>query len=125
MRRLQAWQDLSLRSKCLLLISFPAAATVVMFGVANVLAARNWAATELVNRAQRTGQQIQRLSAAETEASAEVRAYFITAQESFVSRTRSSLAEFDSARQHLVNLTADSPADQQRLAQIAAIEHAR
>ena len=125
MRRLQAWPDLSLRSKCLLLISFPAAATVVMFGVANVLAARNWAATELVNRAQRTGQQIQRLSAAETEASAEVRAYFITAQESFVSRTRSSLAEFDSARQHLVNLTADSPADQQRLAQIAAIEHAR
>ena len=125
MRWLQAWPDLSLRSKCLLLISFPAAATVVMFGVANVLAARNSAATELVNRAQRSGQQIQRLSAAETEASADVRAYFITAQESFVSRTRSSLTDFDSARQHLVNLTADSPADQQRLAQIASIEHAR
>ncbi len=125
MRWWQTWPDLSLRSKCLLLISFPAAATVVMFGVANVLGARNSAATELVNRAQRSGQQIQRLRAAETEASADVRAYYITAQESFVSRTRYALADFDSARQQLVNLTADNTIDQQRLSRIASIEHAR
>ncbi len=125
MRWWQTWPDLSLRSKCMLLISFPAAATVVMFGVANVLGARNSAATELVNRAQRSGQQIQRLRAAETEASADVRAYYITAQESFVSRTRYALADFDSARQQLVNLSADNMIDQQRLSRIASIEHVR
>ena len=80
---------------------------------------------ELVNRALRIGQEIQRLRAAEAETSADVRAYFITAQESFVSRTRSSLAAFDSAGQQLLSLTADSPSQQQRLAQIVSIEHAR
>jgi signal transduction histidine kinase/DNA-binding NarL/FixJ family response regulator len=125
MRLAGNWPDLSLRSKCLLLISFPAAATVLMFGVANILAARSAAAGHAVNRALGTGAQIARVRAAETETSADARAYFITAQESFVSRARSSLAVFDSARLQLLNFTADSPAQQQRLTEIAALEHTR
>jgi signal transduction histidine kinase/DNA-binding response OmpR family regulator len=119
------WPDLSLRAKCLLMISFPAAATVLMFGVANVLAARNSAAVELVNRALQIAEEIQRLRAAEIETSADVRAYFITAQESFASRSRSSLAAVDSAREKLLNLTANSALQQQRLLEIASLQHAR
>jgi len=123
MRWLQKWPDLSLRAKCLLLISFPAAATVLMFGVANILAARNSAAGAEVRRALETAEEIQRLRAAEIETSAAVRAYIITAQEPFAGRARSSLAAFDGARQQLSNLTADTPIEQQRVAQIAALEH--
>ncbi|MGA2881600.1 MAG: ATP-binding protein [Bryobacteraceae bacterium] len=118
------WPDFSLQTKCLLLISFPAAATVLMFGVANLLAARGSAAGELVNRCLHIAGEIQRLRSAEFETSANARAYLISAQESFVSRTRLSLARFDSARQQLLNLTADSPVQQQRILQIAAIGHA-
>ena len=119
------WPDLSLRTKCLLLISFPAAATVLMFGVANILAARNAAAGEVVSHALGIAEGIERLRAAETETSADTRAYFITAQESFVSRARSSLGAFDAARQQLQNLTADAPLQQQRLAQVVALENRR
>jgi signal transduction histidine kinase/CheY-like chemotaxis protein/PAS domain-containing protein/HPt (histidine-containing phosphotransfer) domain-containing protein len=118
------WPDLSLQTKCLLLISFPAAATVLMFAAANLLAARNAAAVDVANRSFEIRAEIQRLRAADLETSACVRAYFITAQEPFATRTRSSLAAFDSARQQLFNLTADSPWQQQQLAQIASIGHA-
>ena len=119
------WPDLSLRAKCLLLISVPAAATVLMFGVANVLAARNAAAVELVTRALETSREIRRLRAAEADTSAGTRAYFITSQKFFVARARSSLAAFHSARQQLLKLTADSPLQQQRLSRIASSEQAR
>lgn len=96
-----------------------------MFGVANVLAARNAAGVELVNRALETSREIQRLRAAEADTSAGTRAYFITTQKSFVTGARSSLAAFHSARQQLLKLTADSPMQQQRLSQIALIEQSR
>jgi signal transduction histidine kinase/CheY-like chemotaxis protein/CHASE3 domain sensor protein len=119
------WPDLSLRTKCLLLISFPAAATVFMFGVANLLAARTAAAGDQVNHALETAREIQRLCAADADMSAEVRAYFITAQESFVTQARSSLATFASSQHKLLNLTAGSPVEQRRLSQIATFERAR
>jgi signal transduction histidine kinase/DNA-binding response OmpR family regulator/CHASE3 domain sensor protein len=119
------WPDLSLRAKGLLPISVTAAATVFLFGVANVLAARNAAAVELVSRALETSQEIQRLRAAEADTSAGARGYFITAQELFLARARSSLAAFHSTRQQLLKLTAGSPVQQQRLLQIASIEQAR
>ena len=119
------WPDLSLRVKGLLLISVPAAATVFMFGVANLLALRNAAAVGLVNRGLEASQEIQRLRAAEADTTAAVGAYYITAQKFFVTRARSSLAAFDSARQQLLTLTAGSALQQQRLARIASIEQAR
>src|ERR1700691_5997820 len=103
MRGLQKWPDLSLRTKCLLLITFPAAATVLMFAVGSTLAARNSAASELVNRALETGQEIQRLRASQAQASAAAGAYFSTAQESFVSEVRSALAAADSSQDQLLN----------------------
>jgi signal transduction histidine kinase/DNA-binding response OmpR family regulator/CHASE3 domain sensor protein len=125
MRWLRSWPDLSLRAKCLLLISFPAAATVLMAGAANILAVRNSAASEQVTRALRVGQEIQRLRASDSETSSQLRAYFITTQESFAGHARASLRSFDSARQKLLNLTADAPWQQQRLAQIAVLDQAR
>ena len=116
------WPDLSLRTKCLLLISFPAAATVLMFGVANILAARSSADVKLVYRARETSEQIERLRAADAETGASVRAFFITGQDSFVGQARSSLAAFESSQHKLLNLTSDSAAQQQRVAQIASIE---
>ena len=128
-RKLPGWQspwpDLSLRAKCLLLISVPAAATVLMFGVANILAARHAAALALVNRTFETSVEIERLSAAGAELSADARAYFITAQEPFAAQARSSLRAFESSEHHLLNLTAASPVQQQRMARIASLEQAR
>ena len=123
--RWKKWPDLSLRTKCLVLISFPAAATVLMFGVANILAERNAAGVELVDRARETAEEIQRLRLADLETTAEARAYIITAQESFASQARASLAAFESSQHKLLNLTADSAVQQQRLWQVAALEHAR
>jgi signal transduction histidine kinase/DNA-binding response OmpR family regulator len=119
------WPDLSLRTKCLVLISFPAAATVLMFGLANILAERNSAGVALVDRAHETAEEIQRLRLADLETTAQARAYIITAQESFASQVRASLAAFESSQHKLLNLTADSAAQQQRLWQVAALEHAR
>ena len=120
---LPKWRDVSLRAKCLLLIAFPAAAVVLMFCLTSILAARNSTAAAQVQRSLEIAEQVQRLRAAEAEASADARAYVITGQESFVSRGRYSLAAFHSARQQLLNLTADSPLQRQRVGKIAAIEH--
>src|SRR5579863_8666921 len=124
MRWWRTWPDLSLRTKCLLLILFPATATVLMFAVANLLAARNSAAADVANRSLEIRAEIQRLRAADLETSSDVRAYFITAQEPFATQTRFALASFDAARQQLFTLTADNPRQQQQLAQIASIGHA-
>jgi signal transduction histidine kinase/DNA-binding response OmpR family regulator len=125
LRGWRKWPGLSPRAKWLLLISVAAAAMLVTFGVSNVLAARNAAAVELVNRGLETSQQIHRLRAAEADTSAGELAYFITAQEHFVTRARSSLAAFRSARQQLLKLTAGNPRQQQQLSRIASIEQAR
>jgi signal transduction histidine kinase/DNA-binding response OmpR family regulator len=119
----QKWPDLSLRAKCLLLIAFPAAGMISMCCLTFILAARNSTASAGVERSLETAQELQRLRAAEAEARADVGAYLITAQESFVSRARASFAAVDSARQQLLNLTADSPLEQRRVAQIASVEH--
>lgn len=125
MRRLAKWQDLSLGIKCLLLISFPAAATVFMFGVANLLAARTATAVEQVNRALEISEQIQRLGRAETEISAAARGYFITSQLSFIDQARASLSTFDAALHQILFLTAADPVAQHRAVSIASTEHGR
>jgi signal transduction histidine kinase/DNA-binding response OmpR family regulator len=119
------WRDLPLRTKCLLLISFPALATVAMSAAAHVLSARIAEAEEQVRRALETGREIESLHAAETEISADVRAYFLTADEAFAGRTRSSLMSFDAARLQLVASVADLPGAPQRLASISSFENGR
>lgn len=125
MRLLRKWPDLSLRTKCLLLISLPAASTVIMAGAANILTVRRTAAGDQLIRVLRAEEQIQRLRASETEISAGVRGYFLTAQDSFVDRTRSSLAGFDAARQHLSTFWSDNSLQQTRLAKVADLEQNR
>jgi signal transduction histidine kinase/CheY-like chemotaxis protein/PAS domain-containing protein len=120
-----AWADLPLRTKCLLLISFPALATVAMTAAAHVLSARIAAAEDQVQRALETGREIESLHAAETEISADVRAYFLTADETFAGRTRASLTLFDAVRLQLTAALAGLPGAPERLARIGELENAR
>jgi signal transduction histidine kinase/CheY-like chemotaxis protein len=125
MPRLRKWLDLSLQAKCLLLISFPAAATVLMAGASFVANSQTKTAAQQLNTALRIGTDIERLRTSENEASAQVRAYLITSDETFAGRTREALAKFDSTRQNLSDLTAGDPPQRQRLVQLAAIEQVR
>jgi signal transduction histidine kinase len=119
------WLDLSLRTKCLLLISFPAAATVAMAGASYIVGAGTAAATEQLNRSLRIGIEIESLRASEIQASADVRAYLISADERFANKARVALAAFDTAWQNLSELTTGDPAQRLRLAQAAALERSR
>lgn len=92
---------------------------------AHVLGARIIAAEDQVRRGLETGRNIESLRAAETEISADVRAYFLSADETFARRTRSSLALFDAARLQLVAAVADLPGAAERLARIGSLEDAR
>jgi CheY-like chemotaxis protein/CHASE3 domain sensor protein/HPt (histidine-containing phosphotransfer) domain-containing protein len=125
MRWLQRWLDLSLRTKCLLLISFPAAATAAMAAASYVVGTGTTDAGLQLNTSLRIGQAIERLRGSEIEMSAQARAYLITADESFAGKTREAMAAFDSAWQNLSDLTTDDRFERQRLAQVAALERSR
>jgi CheY-like chemotaxis protein/nitrogen-specific signal transduction histidine kinase/CHASE3 domain sensor protein/HPt (histidine-containing phosphotransfer) domain-containing protein len=125
MRWLQRWLDLSLRTKCLLLISFPAAATVAMAAASYLVGTGTTDAGLQLKTSLRIGQAIERLRGSEIEMSAQARAYLITEDESFAGKTREAMAAFDSAWQDLSDLTADDRFERQRLAQVAALERSR
>jgi signal transduction histidine kinase/DNA-binding response OmpR family regulator/CHASE3 domain sensor protein len=125
MRWLQKWLDLSLRSKCLLLISVPAGATLAMAGAFYLVGTEINATGRQLNTSLGIGQEIERLRASEIETTAEVRAYLITADEPFAKKTRDALAAFDSAWQNLSELTKDDPLQRQRLANVEALERSR
>ena len=125
MRWLRRWLDLSLGSKCLLLISLPAAVTVAMAAAAYLAGTGTVAAGEQLNARLRIGNAVERLGATEIEMSAQSRAYLITGDESFAGKTREAMAAFDSAWQNLSDLTPDDSFQKQRLAQVAALERSR
>jgi signal transduction histidine kinase/DNA-binding response OmpR family regulator len=125
MRWLQRWSDLALRNKCLLLISFPIAATVLMAAVSYLVGTGTTDAGLGLNASLRIGKAIERLSSSEIEMNAQARAYLITADESFAGKTREAMAAFDSAWQNLSDLTADNRVQSVRLAQVAALERSR
>jgi signal transduction histidine kinase/DNA-binding response OmpR family regulator/CHASE3 domain sensor protein len=125
MRWLRKWLDLSLRAKCLLLISFPAAATVAMAGASYLAGARTAAATQELNRNLQIGIEIERLRTSEIETNAHVRGYVITADEPFAKKARGSFAAFDAGWQKAFELTADDRAQRERLSQVAALERSR
>jgi len=119
------WLDLSLRTKCLCLISCPAAATVAMAGASYLAGTRTAAVSEQLNASLGIGNEIERLRSTEIETSAHVRAYLITADEPFASKARESLAAFDSVWQKLYDQTAADHHQRQRLSQIATLERSR
>jgi signal transduction histidine kinase/CheY-like chemotaxis protein/HPt (histidine-containing phosphotransfer) domain-containing protein len=125
MRWLRKWLELSLRTKCLFLISCPVAATAAMAGGFYLAGTRSVAAGDRLNLSLRIGGEIERLRTSEIEASAHMRAYLITADETFASKAREALAGFDSAWQRLSDLTAADPDQRRRLVQIATLERSR
>jgi signal transduction histidine kinase/DNA-binding response OmpR family regulator/CHASE3 domain sensor protein len=122
---LRKWLDLCLRTKCLLLISVPAAATVAMAGASYLLGTGTAAAGQKLNTSLRIGNAIERLMVSEIETSGQTRGDPIIANETFAKKTREALAAFDSAWQDLSDLTPDDSFQRQRLAQIAALERSR
>jgi len=125
MLRLDRWSNLRLRTKGLIVVAFPAAATVTIACTLYVLGVRTAAEEESVRHSFRVNQEIQRLRTSETEASSEVRAYFITADESFAGKARDTIAAFDTARQKLADLIAYDTAQTQRLSRIEALQRSR
>ncbi len=125
MRWLAPWLDLSLRAKCLFLISCPAAATVAMVGASYLAGTETKAAAQQLNAGLRISNAIERLKVSGIETSAHMRGYLITSNERLASKARGSIAAFDSAWQNLSDLTRNDPMQRQRLAQLAALQRAR
>jgi len=125
MLRLKKWADLSLRAKGVCVVAVPAAATVAMACLSYALSASVTTAEEWINHGRQACEEIQRIETLEAEASAEIRAYFITGDDGFTLRLWELLSRFDSAWRRSVALTADRPAQQTRLAQIAGMARFR
>jgi PAS domain S-box-containing protein len=125
MPRLAYWSDLRLRTKGLIAIAVPAAATVTIACVSYLVGAQADLAEHKVQASLRIREEVQKLKTFEIEASAQVRGYFITGDEDFAGKTRETLAGFDAARQRLSELTEDHPVQRQRVAQVEALERSR
>jgi signal transduction histidine kinase/DNA-binding response OmpR family regulator len=119
------WLNLSLRTKCLLLISLPAAATVALAGAFYLLGTETRAASQQLNNSRIVANALEQLRTSEIEASAHVRGYLITAEEPFAVKARAALAAFDQAWQKVSGLTAGDGAQTERMARIALVERAR
>ncbi len=125
MTLLSKWMSLSLRAKGLIVSTLSAAAMLLAACVTYSIAISATEAEAWVSHALQAGEEIQKMKASLTDASAQIRAYWITRDEAFRAGVRQDLAVFDSALQKLVQLTPDNVAQRQRLAQIAALERSR
>jgi PAS domain S-box-containing protein len=125
MPRLGIWPDLRLRTKGLIVIAVPAVATVLIACASYILGSRASAGEQAVRRSLETGLEIQRLKADEAEASALVRAYFLTGEESFANQARQAIANFDTTLQRLSDLVAPNQSQTRRVSDIAALERWR
>ncbi|HXA64589.1 MAG TPA: ATP-binding protein [Bryobacteraceae bacterium] len=125
MLRLKKWRDLSLRAKGVCVVAIPATATVAIACLSFALGGRATTAEDWVNHTRQACEQIQRMETLDAEASAETRAYLMTGDDGFKLRLGEIFSSFDSAREKLVALTADRPAQQKRLAQISQMARSR
>ena len=125
MPHLGIWPDLRLRTKGLIVIAVPAAATVLIACASFILGTRASAGEQAVRRSLETGLELQRLKADEAEASAHVRAYLITGQESFAKQARQAIANFDTTLQKISDAVASHPSQTRHVAEIAALERWR
>jgi PAS domain S-box-containing protein len=90
-----------------------------------VISNRGVEAERWVNHTLQVREEIQRLKSTEAEASASVRAYFITGDVRFAAEARKAIAAFDVTRQKLADLTKDNPNQTQRGQQVASLERSR
>jgi len=101
MHRRKEWRDVSLRAKGVCVVAIPAAATVGIACLSFALAGRSTTAEDWVNHTRQA------------------------CEDGFKLRLGEIFPSFDSAREKLVALTADRPAQQKRLAQIARMASSR
>jgi PAS domain S-box-containing protein len=125
MLHLEKWSDLPLRTKGLIVIAFPAAATVLIACASYILGARVATAEESVNRSLAVSREIERVKGSSAEAGSLWAAFVMTGDPSFEQPARDRLAAFDAAGERLSRLTSDSPLQNLRALQIISIEHAR
>jgi PAS domain S-box-containing protein len=125
MALLGIWSDLPLRTKGLIVIAFPATATVLIACASYILGTRANSGEQAVRHSLETGLEIQRLKSDEAEASAHARGYFITGEESFATQARQAIADFDTTLQRLSDLVAGDAIQTRRVSEIAALERWR
>jgi PAS domain S-box-containing protein len=122
---LRIWSDLNLRTKGLIVVAVPAAATVAIACASYLIESRGAAADYAADKEARIVETGRELKSSETETSAHVRAYFITADDSFRDELRGDLAKFDKALERLASLLADNPRRSGDVQRIGAIHRAR
>ncbi|HLK19978.1 MAG TPA: ATP-binding protein [Bryobacteraceae bacterium] len=125
MARWGLWPDLRLRTKGLIVIAVPAAATVLIACASYVIGTQAAAAEQAVARSFEINLEIQKLRADELEASAHARGYFITGDLSFANQARQALAAFDTTLSRIAELVTADPYQSKWIAEIASIERWR
>jgi signal transduction histidine kinase/DNA-binding response OmpR family regulator/CHASE3 domain sensor protein len=125
MADLGLWPDLRLRTKGLVVIAVPAAATVLIACASYILGARADAREQAVKHSLETRLEVQRLRAEDAELSAHIRAYFITGEETFADQVRQAMAAFDTTLQKIADLAAGDESQSRRVSELAALERSR
>jgi PAS domain S-box-containing protein len=119
------WPDLRLRTKGLIVIAVPAAATVLIACASYILGTQAATAQQAVTRSLAINLKIQKLRTDELDASAQVRAYFITGDGNFANQARQAVAAFDTTLNLAAGLLAGDPSQSNRISEIAALERFR
>jgi PAS domain S-box-containing protein len=125
MAGLGLWPDLRLRTKGLVVIAVPAAATVLIACASYLLGARADAAEQAVKHSLETRLEVQRLKAEDAELNAHIRAYFITGEEGFLIQVRQAMAAFDGTLQKISDLAAGDEPQRRHVSELAALQRSK
>jgi PAS domain S-box-containing protein len=125
MPALKHWPDFRLRTKGLIVVAFPAMATVAIACAAYWMASMAERAEFAVNHSREISDTVQKLRVNEIETSAAHRGYILTRDEAFTDRMRAAHTAFDRRLQEIAVKIADSPVQQRRLSEIGDIHRVR
>jgi signal transduction histidine kinase/CheY-like chemotaxis protein len=125
MLRLKHWSDFRLRAKGLIVVAFPATATVAIACAAYWMASLAERAELSVNRSLQISETLQSLRTGEIETSAAHRGYMLTGDAAFSDRVHATIGAFDDRLQALAGAVAYNPVQQSRLSEIAEFHRAR
>ena len=123
--RLARWSDIPLRTKGLIVVAAPAAATVFIACAAYRIGLATERAESGVNQAIESTAMIRELIADEVSASAAMRGLLLSGDERLTSRIRESIAAFQATSQELAGLLADSQVQRTRLKAIEELQRKR
>jgi PAS domain S-box-containing protein len=122
MEWLRIWSDLSLRTKGLIVAAIPSVTTVAIAGASYIIESRSAAAERAADHAMRIIEASQILKSSETQTSANIRAYFITADDAFRVEAGRDAARFDSV---LAKLAVGAPGQKEQVIRAGALHRAR